>query len=436
MNLEIKYCMNYVYTYISESIVTAQLKNCVCSFDLVNMYKVFFNLNEKTMDRSRLSSMISVTRLLPHFSPENVDVMKSCIFEQLECDNETQFLCKALQSLCKTLSIESLSIIKEKAIQIADSQNIQQCNKSKDNNHVTVYKYTQQQYNDPFSRLHSDVIDYFGTFLCKKQSIEFGYLNKQLYIETQKHSYLIKRCNDECLDLENYHFDKMIWQHSDGFDYSFGRHLSLSIHEPFDVSNITSFNNFFSRLSSLKCFNLSCLWYVPVDMLFNGGHNYYQDGVSQITLGEFIIEHHRNNITQELIELVNIFCNDLKNYQNKCTNTKSMRNIGKFQLVIPSYSWDDNETLASKYKVVKKLLLGCGCIAQGIYLGDNTKITIDDVKELKMIFHNNITWFRLGARANIITGNSANVIDKDENQQQTELKQSITKQQILICLLH
>ena len=378
------------------------------------------------MDRSRLSNVISVTRLLPHFSRENVDTMKSCIFEQLECDNESQFLCKALQSLCKTLSVESTCIIKQKAIQIADSQHITQ---SKDDNHITVCKYIQSLHNDAFSGLHSDIIDYFGTFLNKKQSIEFGYLNKQLYIETQKHSYLIKRCNDACLSLENYHIDKMLLQQSDGFDYSFGKHLSLSINKPFNVSNIISFNNFFSRLSSLKCFNFSCLSYVPLNALFNSRHNYYQNGNARNSLSELRIEHHRNNITQEsIIEQVNIFCNDLKNYQRKCTNTKSMRNIGKFQLVIPSYIWDADEKIALKYELVKKLLLSCGCIADCIYLGDHTKITIDKVKELKMIFHDNLTCFGLGREANLIfknnnntiTGNTANINDKNENQQQQQ----------------
>ena len=92
--------------------------------------------------------------------------MKSCIFEQLDCDNEAQFLCKALQALCKTLSIESTSIIKTTAVEISDSQNIQRSfyqivktTRSNDDNTITVYKYIQQQYNDPLSKLHSDIID-------------------------------------------------------------------------------------------------------------------------------------------------------------------------------------------------------------------------------------------------------------------------------------
>ena len=154
------------------------------------------------MDRGPLSNILAATRLLPHFSQQNLHEMKSCIFEQLGCKNEYDFISKALNAFYKTMSVESTSIIKAKAIEIADSQSIEESmelkqslinsDKSSDkrgketcNNHVTVYKHIQVQYRDPLSQLHSDIIDYLGTFLTKQESIHFGYLNKQLYIETQ-----------------------------------------------------------------------------------------------------------------------------------------------------------------------------------------------------------------------------------------------------------
>ena len=51
------------------------------------------------MDQTRLSNVLSTTRLLPHFSQENVDIMKLCIFEQLGCQSESEFICKALNSM-------------------------------------------------------------------------------------------------------------------------------------------------------------------------------------------------------------------------------------------------------------------------------------------------------------------------------------------------
>ena len=74
------------------------------------------------MERSKLSHVISTTRLLPHFSATNIDAFKSCLFDQLQIENESQFVCIVLNSLYKTLSTESLSIIRTKAIEIAENQ--------------------------------------------------------------------------------------------------------------------------------------------------------------------------------------------------------------------------------------------------------------------------------------------------------------------------
>ena len=361
------------------------------------------------MDRSRLSNIVSVTRLLPHFSSENVDVMKSCVFEQLGCENEGQFLCKALQSLYKTLSIESLSKIKKKAVQIADSQNIQlspyQTTTNSNDiciNRITVYKYVQQKYTDPLSKLHSDIIDYFNTFLSKKQSIELGYLNKQLYIETQKHSYLAKRCMDKNLYLQDDHLGKMILTQSDAFDYSFAKDLTLSMNKPVNVSKIVSFNNFFRRLNSLKCHSLLSLSYVPVDILFNSRHNFHRDSSSNhitrdtYTLNELYIQECSGNITKKCIDQMSIFCDNLKS----CDNMN--KHIGELQLLIPSYRWDSDEQTHSHYEMVKKLLLSCGCVAQSIYLLENTKTKIDNQAELTQIFHNDLTHLTLGGDASLI----------------------------------
>ena len=138
------------------------------------------------MDRSNI---VSVTRLLPHLSGKSMQCMKSCIFEQFDCENESQFLCKILYSFYKALSIESTTIMRKKAMQIADLQdiNIQQtiqrktiATKSEHHNNIrgthNVYKYIHQQYSDLLSNVHSDTIDHLATFLSKEESIEFGYL--------------------------------------------------------------------------------------------------------------------------------------------------------------------------------------------------------------------------------------------------------------------
>ena len=66
--------------------------------------------------------MLITTRLLPHFSAKNVDAMKSCIFHQFGCTNEVEFLCKVLEKMGRSLSNEAISIIQNKAVEIAEAQ--------------------------------------------------------------------------------------------------------------------------------------------------------------------------------------------------------------------------------------------------------------------------------------------------------------------------
>ena len=185
------------------------------------------------MDRSKLSHIIATTSLLAHFSPLNTTELKSCIFDQLGIKTESQFVCIALNSLYKSLSTKSLSIIRMKAIEISENQTfISNTNvnaKQDEQSNVTVHKHVQQQYKDHLSRLHSDIIDYFGTFLTKKQSIEFSYLNKHLFIETQKQSYLLNRCNDKSICIHDRSVDKLIFGKGDAFNYTFPRYLELAI---------------------------------------------------------------------------------------------------------------------------------------------------------------------------------------------------------------
>ena len=249
------------------------------------------------MLHSKLSDIIATSRLLPHFTPHNVNALKTCIFDQLGCKNESEFLCKALVSLYKTMSVESTSNIKDKAIQIADSQTIKQacivntCSVAADvsinqiatSTNMTVRKYVQQQHNDIISKLDTyDIIDHLGTFLSKQESIELGYLNKQLFVETQKYSYLLRRC--ACNDAEMYLNDdnmlKLIWSQSEVFNFCLATDLSVDVKYPYDdseIEQILNFNHFFGRLSGLTCGSLESLNIVPWEYLLgNESHSRLQ----------------------------------------------------------------------------------------------------------------------------------------------------------------
>ena len=83
---------------------------------------------------------------------------------------------------------------------------------------MTAYKFIQKQYDNGLCQLPSDIIDYFGTFLTKTQSIEVGYLNKHLFIETQKQSYLLKRCKDQMFTFDYTACNKMLIGKNDAFN--------------------------------------------------------------------------------------------------------------------------------------------------------------------------------------------------------------------------
>ena len=118
------------------------------------------------MERSTFANVLIATRLLPHFNADSIAAIKSCIFKQFNCSNEAEFLCKVLKCMHKSLSNESSTIIKNKSIEIADSQEIENINEKSSN--LTVYKYISHEYNDDLSQLNSDIIDYIGSFLSKK----------------------------------------------------------------------------------------------------------------------------------------------------------------------------------------------------------------------------------------------------------------------------
>ena len=347
------------------------------------------------MATSKLSNVISTTRLLKHFSVENANTMKRCIYTELGCVNEAEFLCKILFLIYKTLTNESTSIIKQKALEIADSQEMEQATTpiiSKRN--TTVYKYVQQQYNDRLCGLHSDIIDYLGTFLNKQESIEFGYLNKQLFIETQKQSYLLKRCKDDTLWLNSNNIDKLYHGNTDGFNYTFPKDIVMNFDRSnvMMVKNMPFFKNFFRRLSSLQCKTLYCLNCVLFDLLLNKNSNcnYYQenesqDNIKRLHIGTDIFflnkEQSKENRTANCYKDLDMFCTYWDNHIKSMklnSNGLTLRWIERLEI----------RTLALESSVIR-LLTRIGTISKCIQL-QHTKLTIVSIKELEEIFHSRL----------------------------------------------
>ena len=355
------------------------------------------------MEGSKLSYIISATRLLPHFSPTNINVMKTCMFDQLGIETEGQFLCIALNSLYKTLSTQSLSMIKTKAIEIAEKQSLHHTQsltntsicldgkagsqQHQQHSKVTVYKYIQNKYNDTLSRLHSDIIDYFGTFLNKKQSIEFGYLNRHLFIETQKQSYLLRRCKDKIFRLHSKRCSKLVAGKNDAFNYTSPRSLSLKLgfDQSNEVQNVPSFSSFFRRLSILKCNTFSSLCCVPLNNVFIKHRNYYPNKQSCDNMDLFrmsgdlgIVERIRKSKRKK----IDLICKNFDQLMLKHSGDDKckMRGIERFEFEpvrsTPEYMNSLSKSLFTRF----------GNISKSIVLF-NTKLAIETISELTSIFH-------------------------------------------------
>ena len=342
---------------------------------------------------SRIANIIAIGRVVHHLSPQNLNMLKLCILEQLRCRNESDFICKSLNSLYNNMTVESTTIIKKKAIELADSQAMKQSIGSDAHNfdcNVSVCKYIQQRYTDPLSRLHGDIIDYLGAFLNKKESIEFGYLNKQLFIETQKQSYLLKRCKDDVFILDDSKCFKLLSSQSNIFNYQFPQDLILNLSKKFEISKILNFNQFFSRLKSLTCKTLTSLSYIPVEIVFNMG--------SRTILKRLTIE-----AAADIVININQFCNNFNKYKNIIcqgknididTNVSQLRWIETLEIDLSLVPFGFGDSL-SQQKLTHRLVETLGNVCKSIYLKRGS-LNINTMKQFQNIFHKNLEHFHLG----------------------------------------
>ena len=181
------------------------------------------------MRTGSFANVVETARLVKHFNKENIEKFKETLFKHLKCSNEQDFICTVLNQLYQhpILSDHTFSSLKSDAITIAQNQIV-----SKNRN---LYDFVLTQYTDILSKLPSNTIDYVGSFLNKSESIEFGYLNKQLYIETQKQSYLFQRKNDPELKLDMPKLESLLSsKNNNPFHYSLPTQLRIHSEIPYE----------------------------------------------------------------------------------------------------------------------------------------------------------------------------------------------------------
>ena len=333
---------------------------------------------------SNTACIFSITRLLQHFNDVNVKKFRQLLIKASECSNEAQLLCNILPSLSESMTNESLTILKNETMALAEQQS------SKYDKTISLYKEMQQKYKDRLSNLHSDIIDYFGTFLCKKQSIELGYLNKQLYIETQKQSYLLKRLNinDPPVVLDDIRLDKLFHKQTNLFSYTLATQLHLNIKNSRQQQRLQHSswykNNAFFVLNSFTCqYNVDqCLATIPIKQFFcqnrnrNLNHFTRQARSKQIKKFECIGKTWNQ-------KAITTFCNNFNDYfVHDCKNNmNNIRNIEQLTM----RNTKNNKTIDD----TSQLLLTLGQISKKIKM-ENCAVYIDDINQLKRIFHSNL----------------------------------------------
>ena len=353
---------------------------------------------------SNSACMFSITRLLQHFNDANVKKFRQLLIKELGYDNEAQLLCKILLIISRSMTNETLQVLKNATMTLAEQQ------PSKDDKTVSVCTQMKQKYKDRLSNLNSDIIDYFGTFLSKKQSIEIGYLNKQLYIETQKQSYLLKRLNDPPLVLNSNQCEKFFDKQTNQFPYSLPTHLHLSICNIEQQQQLQHSQwytkNAFSVLNNFQCDSYvnECLAAIPIKQFFcqnrnrNLQHFTQQARSSQIKKFEI-------SATVWNKEAITTFCNNFTQYfiLDCKNNVNNVRNIE--QLTV--------ENTDTTIHDMSELLLTLGQISNKIKM-ISCQLHVDTINELQAIFHTNLKAFEYDVYSIVeIDNNSSNNNNND-----------------------
>ena len=323
---------------------------------------------------SSTACIISITRLLKHFDDTSCQKFKQLLLQELKYTNEAELWCKALLLLSKSMTDDSLSRIKKEIIIIGDQQ------PSINNNAISVWQEIQQKYKDRLSNLHSDIIDHLGTFLDKKQSIEFGYLNRQIYIETQKQSYLLKRCNDTPFIINDKMEKKFFSPQTSTFAYNFPKQLEIKVksnnkNQAFEMQDSQWYQNAFYILNRFKCDEngFKYLEAIPIEQLFckNGNNRFFKESGRLEQIEQFELE--------ASLSLTRKFCDSFDMYYTRyCDNNiDKIRNITQF--IIGSTFFRGKNTDIRR-------LVTLGQISHKINLS-NCKVCFNDINHVKQVFH-------------------------------------------------
>ena len=374
---------------------------------------------------SRQAKVMSITRLVQHFDDENLSQFKQELFNCVNVTNEKQFLCKILPIIQKSLlSSESIDLLKSTVVKMAEKQKMSTSDNdinTKSSNHVTIYKFVTQRHKDRLSRVPSSIISHIASYLSKIDSLKVGYLNKQLYIESQRLSYI---SSSRWLRLYIYdtELDRILINVSNTYSFSVPSQLSLLRRrklslEPRFNSLLSSqwFNMLFTHLQVLHV-DEQYFPFIPFKTLFasknrniSSNYNKYNANKNEnINIVDKI-----TNVSNEVLDVALLvsweqefdshcdrFCQEYgdccKWVNSNDMNAYSIRKVRVLKICNPYNNGGACSTQQCRKYISKgkKIVLGlnrnytqlCWCIPL---------FTISDLGELQNIFHDNLQYFQL-----------------------------------------
>lgn len=214
-------------------------------------------------DRSRQACVISLRRIAHHLNKNGRDSLWQILGKVLGCNDSPQkFLSTVIDACSHQMTPELLNQFHNQAVKLADEH---VCTLTP---HKSVYQYITGQHRDHLSRLFPEGLHGISSFLGKKDSINLGLTNTQLYFDTQTFNHLKARCDS--LDLNQHRMSLLMNRDSSPYSYYFC--AKLQVHDMMmGCWNLSSpfFAPFFARLSHLSCSSNSALQSVPVDVILS-----------------------------------------------------------------------------------------------------------------------------------------------------------------------
>lgn len=360
------------------------------------------------MEESLLSKIVFTTKYLENFNETNVGTFKQCFMQQLNCKSEAQLWCKIMLMTYESLSSDTVDSLKNAAIEINHS------------NHVGTRKQTATNgKNYSLNRLSVLSLARIGSFLTKTESLKLGYINRDLYIQTQKRSYLLKRHERYQMIIQEADVFSKLSDMINNFAYSAPYSLTLQANSRPVSSRMHKwmmsdwFQILFKNLRTCSVENSKFLPFVPSHWLFNRNLK----NILDLTLHFDSAQHVQTDIINTN---VNKFIASYQDYfTNGCqSNLDLIRKVDKLCIIrsnapslsnlrIPGHTRPETDLTETENTYIKPLLLSLGCNYKKLCLKQCGMIKFDNIKELESVFHEKLEELKIDCRTELILTASA-----------------------------